>query len=248
MEQSTNESRRRMILERVREDGRAQVTHLATVLDVAVETVRRDLRALEDHGLVRRTHGGALPVDKAGFESDISQRSGQSVAQKQRRGSNHQRPRHHAHQCGGWQLGNPDPVDGCPGLRQYEVARYRDPLSTHGSGSSGRGADAGSVGDVAGSDAAPALQAIARQTGTLDTHRVRDTATSRSRGLTITARNSQRHSGRPITLRGGPGWGAAQRCRRCWAGRCHRRARWWRCDWPIPSKRGSRSTAWRAHG
>ncbi len=84
MKQNPSDQRRRLILDRARGDGRVQVTELATVLDVAAETVRRDLRILEDHGNLRRTHGGALPIDKAGFEAGISQRSAQSVPEKQR--------------------------------------------------------------------------------------------------------------------------------------------------------------------
>ncbi len=84
MKQHPSDQRRRLILDRARGDGRVQVTELATVLDVAAETVRRDLKVLEDNGLLRRTHGGALPIDKAGFEAQISQRSAQSVAEKQR--------------------------------------------------------------------------------------------------------------------------------------------------------------------
>lgn len=79
-----SEARRRQILELARGEGRVRVTELATVLDVAAETVRRDLRSLEDLGLVRRTHGGALPVDRSGFETRMAQRSVQSASEKQR--------------------------------------------------------------------------------------------------------------------------------------------------------------------
>ena len=61
-----------------------RVTELATVLDVAAETVRRDLRSLEDLGLVRRPHGGALPVHRSGFETRMAQRAVQSAPEKQR--------------------------------------------------------------------------------------------------------------------------------------------------------------------
>jgi DeoR family fructose operon transcriptional repressor len=79
-----SEARRRQILELARGEGRVRVTELATVLDVAAETVRRDLRSLEDLGLVRRTHGGALPVDRSGFETRMAQRAVQSAPEKQR--------------------------------------------------------------------------------------------------------------------------------------------------------------------
>ena len=64
---STAEERQREIVRTARTTGAVDVNTLAAQLGVAKETVRRDLRALEDHGLVRRTHGGAYPVESAGF-------------------------------------------------------------------------------------------------------------------------------------------------------------------------------------
>jgi DeoR family fructose operon transcriptional repressor len=54
--------RYRSIVERVRGKGRASVNDLADHLDVAPETIRRDLSHLEKQGLVQRVHGGAIPV------------------------------------------------------------------------------------------------------------------------------------------------------------------------------------------
>lgn len=78
------DERRRRILEQARTGGHVAVTDIAVELDVAAETVRRDLKVLEDHGLVRRTHGGAYPVESAGFESSISHRAETRVAEKRR--------------------------------------------------------------------------------------------------------------------------------------------------------------------
>ncbi|EST32562.1 transcriptional regulator [Streptomyces niveus NCIMB 11891] len=61
-----------------------EVTELATKLSVAKETVRRDLHALEEHGLVRRTHGGAYPVESAGYETTLAVRTTRLVPQKSR--------------------------------------------------------------------------------------------------------------------------------------------------------------------
>lgn len=61
-----------------------EVTALATKLSVAKETVRRDLHALEEHGLVRRTHGGAYPVESAGYETTLAVRTTRLVPQKSR--------------------------------------------------------------------------------------------------------------------------------------------------------------------
>jgi DeoR family fructose operon transcriptional repressor len=57
---------------------------MAEALDVTAETVRRDLTALERHGLVRRVHGGAIPVERLGFEPDVTTRSERLVAEKER--------------------------------------------------------------------------------------------------------------------------------------------------------------------
>lgn len=58
---SALEVRRARILEELRRNGRVEVAELSSALDVAEETVRRDLRALEEGGLLRRAHGGAIP-------------------------------------------------------------------------------------------------------------------------------------------------------------------------------------------
>lgn len=57
---------------------------VAQELHVAAETVRRDLKVLEGHGLLRRTHGGAYPVESAGFESSLAHRSRTKVTEKRR--------------------------------------------------------------------------------------------------------------------------------------------------------------------
>jgi len=78
------EERRRGILETARRDGSVDVGKLAAELEVAKETVRRDLNLLERHGLVRRTHGGAHPVESAGFETTLAFRTTMHVPEKSR--------------------------------------------------------------------------------------------------------------------------------------------------------------------
>lgn len=84
MPDRAGEARRAAILAQARDEGSVQVTELAMMLAVATETVRRDLRSLVDAGLLRRTHGGAKPVEGAGFESAISHRATSMLAEKQR--------------------------------------------------------------------------------------------------------------------------------------------------------------------
>jgi DeoR/GlpR family transcriptional regulator of sugar metabolism len=53
--------RRSLILDRLRTQGRVLAADLTAELDVSADTIRRDLRELDDAGLLRRVHGGALP-------------------------------------------------------------------------------------------------------------------------------------------------------------------------------------------
>ena len=78
------EERQQVILERARQDGRVDVTGLAAEFDVTYETVRRDLTALERHGVLRRVHGGAIPVERLGFEPALTERDSVNIAEKER--------------------------------------------------------------------------------------------------------------------------------------------------------------------
>lgn len=57
--------RHESIAEALRSDGRVSVSDLALRLDVTAETVRRDLDALEQSGLLQRVHGGAVAAELA---------------------------------------------------------------------------------------------------------------------------------------------------------------------------------------
>jgi DeoR family transcriptional regulator, fructose operon transcriptional repressor len=83
-EPATGHERRRYLLARARAEGHVAVTGAAEDLQVSVETVRRDLKLLEAHGLVRREYGVAYPVESAGFESDLAHRESEWLAEKQR--------------------------------------------------------------------------------------------------------------------------------------------------------------------
>jgi DeoR family transcriptional regulator, fructose operon transcriptional repressor len=56
------EERQQAIASLVIANGRASVAELAQAYDVTTETVRRDLAALDKAGVLRRVHGGAVPV------------------------------------------------------------------------------------------------------------------------------------------------------------------------------------------
>lgn len=78
------EERRERIVEVARSDGRVEVARLADVLDVTPETIRRDLTSLERHGLLRRVHGGAIPLERLGMEPAFATRNTVMTAEKER--------------------------------------------------------------------------------------------------------------------------------------------------------------------
>ena len=78
------EERQLWIVERARASGRVEVASLAEQLKVTTETVRRDLTTLERHALLRRVHGGAIPIERLGFEPALAARDSVLTAEKER--------------------------------------------------------------------------------------------------------------------------------------------------------------------
>ncbi|TDV47982.1 DeoR/GlpR family DNA-binding transcription regulator [Actinophytocola oryzae] len=78
------EERQQVILERARTEGRVDVAALAEEFAVTTETVRRDLTVLERHGVLRRVHGGAIPVERLGFEPAVAARETVMTDEKRR--------------------------------------------------------------------------------------------------------------------------------------------------------------------
>jgi DeoR family fructose operon transcriptional repressor len=78
------EERQLWIVERARAGGRVEVAALAAELGVTTETVRRDLTTLERHALLRRVHGGAIPIERLGFEPALAARNSVLTAEKER--------------------------------------------------------------------------------------------------------------------------------------------------------------------
>lgn len=79
-----SDTRQSQILEFARTRGRVEVVSLSSEFGVATETIRRDLRVLADRRLVKRVHGGAIPLESAAFESGVEYRSRVDLAQKRR--------------------------------------------------------------------------------------------------------------------------------------------------------------------
>ncbi|MTD46002.1 DeoR family transcriptional regulator [Conexibacter sp. W3-3-2] len=78
------EERQAAIVEQARSRGRVEVAGLAQELNVTTETVRRDLSVLERHGVLRRVHGGAIPVERLGFEPGLADRDRAMSDEKER--------------------------------------------------------------------------------------------------------------------------------------------------------------------
>lgn len=72
------------ILERARTHSRVEVSALARELEVTSETIRRDLTVLEQQGRLRRVHGGAVHIERLGYEPSITARLERQTAEKKR--------------------------------------------------------------------------------------------------------------------------------------------------------------------
>lgn len=67
-------ARRNAIREQLQEHKSVTITELAARLDVAKETIRRDLREMDENGELIRTHGGAYILEGVQNEIDVATR------------------------------------------------------------------------------------------------------------------------------------------------------------------------------
>jgi len=77
------EGRRQQLLDLLAQLGYADLSVLAAEIGVSESTVRRDLSQLEEDGVVRRTHGGAVFVSDRFTVLNYAAREGAAVAEKQ---------------------------------------------------------------------------------------------------------------------------------------------------------------------
>ena len=70
------DQRKQYLLETLRRNGRIEANDIAAELNVTGETIRKDLIALERQGLLRRVHGGAVPVAYLSYEPAVETRTG----------------------------------------------------------------------------------------------------------------------------------------------------------------------------
>jgi len=78
------EERQGEIARQARSEGRVDVAELAVAFSVSLETVRRDLTALERAGVLRRVHGGAIPAERLRHEPALAVRAGSHTEEKRR--------------------------------------------------------------------------------------------------------------------------------------------------------------------
>jgi DeoR family transcriptional regulator, fructose operon transcriptional repressor len=78
------EERRQEIAVIVRQDGRGDVGELAARFEVTPETIRRDLTDLEQRNVLRRVHGGAIPIERFRAEPAVAEKTGLMAAEKSR--------------------------------------------------------------------------------------------------------------------------------------------------------------------
>ena len=79
------EERRRAILAQLVAHGRIVSRLLAREWDISEDTIRRDIRELDDAGLLRRVHGGALPLSP--HLASYDDRAESNVSEKMRLGA-----------------------------------------------------------------------------------------------------------------------------------------------------------------
>lgn len=75
--------RHQVILRKLRAEGQIRALDVAQELGVTHETVRKDLVQLEARGLLKRVHGGALPMETMVYEPSVTQRTS-NAAEKRR--------------------------------------------------------------------------------------------------------------------------------------------------------------------
>ena len=67
----------------LKKDGSVRVASLVELFSVSIETIRRDLEALEAEGLLKRVYGGAVLVSRRSVEPVFSDRQVKNAAEKE---------------------------------------------------------------------------------------------------------------------------------------------------------------------
>ena len=62
------QERRNKVMELLHDEGIVKVSELMRLFNVSIETVRRDLDYMEEHGMLSRVYGGAVPAQPRATE------------------------------------------------------------------------------------------------------------------------------------------------------------------------------------
>jgi DeoR family transcriptional regulator, fructose operon transcriptional repressor len=76
------DERKMRILAELKEKQSVSVSELAHDLESSESTIRRDLQELEEQGLLKRTHGGAVSNEVASFEPSVQEKDVQNQQEK----------------------------------------------------------------------------------------------------------------------------------------------------------------------
>ena len=68
------QERRNKVMELLHDEGIVKVSELMRLFNVSIETVRRDLEYMEEHGMLSRVYGGAVPAQPRATEPSYSTR------------------------------------------------------------------------------------------------------------------------------------------------------------------------------
>jgi len=80
------EERHKKILKLIEQEASAKVARLSKEFNVSESTIRRDLKSLEEEGLIKRTHGGAVANGHTKFEPSFSEKENKYLKEKERIG------------------------------------------------------------------------------------------------------------------------------------------------------------------
>ncbi len=78
------EERRKKILELIDRDGIVSLQQLTDTFGVSIYTIRRDLNALEEKSLLKKTHGGAVRIEKSRWIPSMEEGSIEALEEKKK--------------------------------------------------------------------------------------------------------------------------------------------------------------------
>jgi DeoR family fructose operon transcriptional repressor len=76
------EERHQLIAEMLSKKSRIKVSEISELLNVSESTIRRDLKEMEEMGLLSRTHGGAVSSSVTNFEPSYNEKETSSLEEK----------------------------------------------------------------------------------------------------------------------------------------------------------------------